>query len=66
MRIRLQQLYLFFFFLFFFPNLTGKGILETFSLKKSKKKKPRKPKYKIGMRVLVKRLGDAFHRGYGK
>ena len=35
-------------------------------LDSKKSKKPRKPKYKIGMRVLLKRLGDAFHRGYGK
>ena len=35
-------------------------------LDSKKSKKPRKPKYKIGMRVRVKRLGDAFHRGYGK
>ena len=33
---------------------------------KRSKKRPRIPKYKIGMRVRVKRLGDAFHRGYGK
>ena len=33
---------------------------------KKSKKGPRIPKYKIGMRVRVKRLGDAFHRGYGK
>ena len=33
---------------------------------KKSKKRPRIPKYKIGMRVRVKRLGDAFHRGYGK
>ena len=33
---------------------------------KKSKKGPRIPKYKIGTRVRVKRLGDAFHRGYGK
>ena len=35
-------------------------------LDKKKSEKPRKPKYKIGMKVLVKRIGDAFKRGYGK
>ena len=35
-------------------------------LDSKKSKKPRIPKYKIGMKVRVKRLGDAFHRGYGK
>ena len=33
---------------------------------KKSKNRPRIPKYKIGMKVRVKRLGDAFHRGYGK
>ena len=35
-------------------------------LDSKKSKKPRIPKYQIGMRVRVKRLGDAFHHGYGK
>lgn len=35
-------------------------------LDSKKSKKPRKPKYKIGMKVRVKRIGDAFWRGYGK
>ena len=35
-------------------------------LDKKKSEKPRKPKYKIGMKVLLKRIGDAFKRGYGK
>ena len=35
-------------------------------LDSKKSKKPRKPKYQIGMKVRVKRIGDAFWRGYGK
>ena len=35
-------------------------------LDSKKSKKPRIPKYKVGMRVRVKRLGDVFWRGYGK
>ena len=33
-------------------------------LDSKKSKKPRKPKYKVGNRVRVRRLGDAFWRGY--
>ena len=35
-------------------------------LDSKKSKKPRVPKYKIGEKVRLKRLGDAFWRGYGK
>lgn len=35
-------------------------------LDSKKSKKPRIPKYKINMKVRVKRLGDIFWRGYGK
>ena len=35
-------------------------------LDSKKSKKPRIPKYKAGQKVRIRKLGDAFWRGYGK
>ena len=35
-------------------------------LDSKKSKKPRIPKYQTGQQVRIKKLGDAFWRGYGK